>query len=111
VFGGYYNYYYYSDENNGQVVFSLVDTDNDGIPDAPGSSAELPHGSQNYYSDVNYGLAVGDVDGDGDVDTRSDDLTWQVNGNADFNLNSNSNGNGNADECSYSGKHSADAGV
>jgi VCBS repeat-containing protein len=68
VFGGYYNYYYYSDENNGQVIFSLVDSNNDGVPDAPGSNADLEYGTDNYSYSGNYGLAVGDIDGDGDVD-------------------------------------------
>ncbi len=68
VFGGYYSYYYYNDENTGQVVFSLVDTNGDGIVDAPSSSADLPGTGSQYYSDVNYGLAVVDIDGDGDVD-------------------------------------------
>ena len=68
VFGGYYSYYYYNDENTGQVVFSLVDTNGDGIVDAPSSSADLPGSGTQYYSDVNYGLAVVDIDGDGDVD-------------------------------------------
>ncbi|MDI6623291.1 MAG: Ig-like domain-containing protein [Brevundimonas sp.] len=65
VFGGYYNYAAYN-QDSGEVVFSLIDTNGDGIVDAPGSSSELADNAQTY--DVNYGLAVGDVDGDGDVD-------------------------------------------
>lgn len=65
VFGGYYTYAAYN-QNSGEVVFSLIDTNGDGVVDAPGSSSELPDDGQTY--DVHYGLAVGDVDGDGDVD-------------------------------------------
>ena len=65
VFGGYYSYYAYNDQS-GQVIFSLSDTDGDGVPDAPGSVSELA-GNQTGY-DYNYGLAVMDIDGDGDVD-------------------------------------------
>jgi len=64
VFGGYYSFAAYDDQ--GQVVFSLVDTNGDGVPDAPGQSADLDAAQQGY--DYHYGLATGDVDGDGDVD-------------------------------------------
>ena len=68
VFGGYYSYAAYN-QDSGEVVFSLIDTNGDGIVDAPGSSSELPgQGQGQAYYDYHYGLAVGDVDGDGDID-------------------------------------------